>query len=133
MFRVALHNKVCSSNLPINYHREHLWLSIKIGNYKAIVGGIYRHPGQSSSVFTDALNACIEAMSLTNTDLIVAGDINIDLFNSAWSSNESNDYADFLSHHYLVPVITLPTRVTTKTYTLIDHICIHSSNLFSVE
>ena len=51
----------------------------------------------------------------------LAGDFNIDLLKSD-SDNHTKDFFDTLTSNLFVPHITLPTRITNRSQTLIDNI-----------
>jgi hypothetical protein len=68
----------------------------------------------------------VEVNSLQKKDscVIFAGDYNIDLLKHGSKSNVSN-FVDSIHSHGLFPTITLPTRVTTHSATLLDNIFIN--------
>ena len=97
-------------------------VTVDIGseNVKTVqVTCIYRNQGTPIDIFNEKFD---ELISLKNTkEYIVCGDFNINLLNV----NEHGDTADFLDMMYsnmLCPVISKPTRITTTSSTLIDHI-----------
>ena len=102
---------------------ENIWVSFKIKNQKIIVGGIYRHPHGEIDHFNNALNNAISKID-ENTLAIVLGDINIDLL--AENDAKRNHYLNNLFEHNFLPCITLPTRITHHSATLLDHIFIKS-------
>ena len=98
---------------------ENKWLSFKTGNQKIILGAIYRHPNGETDHFNDALKRTLNQIH-DDTLAIILGDININLLeeNDAKSNNYLNNYLE----HNFIPCITLPTRITHHSATLIDHI-----------
>ena len=56
-----------------------------------------------------------------NKRLVLMGDFNINLLECGISSHV-NDFVDSLESFYLLPSISLPTRITDRTRTLIDNI-----------
>ena len=56
-----------------------------------------------------------------NKQLIIIGDINIDLIKCE-THQLTSDYLDMIYSNSCFPVITQPTKVTNYTETLIDHI-----------
>ena len=100
---------------------ENRWLSFKIDNLNVVVGGIYRHPKSNINHFNTALNEIISQIN-DNTLAIVLGDVNINLL------SEDNDKVNTYLNNYLtknfIPCITLPTRITDHSISLIDHIFI---------
>ena len=98
---------------------ENKWLSFKSGNQKIILGGIYRHPNGETDHFNEALKNTLSQIH-DDTLAIILGDININLLevDDAKSNNYLNNYLE----HNFIPCITLPTRITHHSATLIDHI-----------
>jgi len=115
--------EVCHLNIessPIN-RVENMWLEISNENYHVIVCGIYRHPNQNFLEFKNKLENCLDKISSQSLPCVVAGDINIDLIKSVCHTATSQ-YVDSLFMNNFMPTILMPTRITKKTATLIDHI-----------
>ena len=102
---------------------ENKWVSFKINNQKVIIGCIYRHPKGNIDHFTSALKNTISHIN-DNTLAIILGDINIDLMQE--SDAKVNTYINNFFEHNFIPCITLPTRITHHSATLLDHIFIKS-------
>ena len=100
---------------------ENKWLEIQAGQKKYIIGGIYRHPNQSIRDFMSNLEHVLNAISDQKLPCIIAGDINIDL-TKCNTSNDTAAYVDCLFMHNCQPTVLMPTRITSKSATLIDHI-----------
>ena len=100
---------------------ENKWVSFKIGNQKVILGGIYRHPNGEIDHFNDALKNTLSHIH-DDTLAIILGDININLLNE--DDAKTNNYLNNYLEHNFIPCITLPTRITHHSATLIDHIFI---------
>ena len=68
----------------------------------------------------------MEKFSFVNKELYVLGDFNIDLLKT---DNDANidEFYNIISSNFLVPYITLPTRITSTSRTHIDNI--FSNNL----
>ena len=109
---------------------ENIWIKIKNRNDQQIViGVIYRHPISTSSVlsqFENALYDICDHFNNKNTELYILGDINIDL-TKLDSNNTVGSYANSLISNSLKCLIDKPTRITTSTKSLIDHI--YTNNL----
>ena len=97
---------------------ENKWLSCKIDNQNIIIGGIYRHPNRNTESFNNALKSTIEKIN-DNTLTIILGDINIDLIEE--NDANVNCYLNNYFENNFIPLITLPTRITHHSATLIDH------------
>jgi len=104
-----------------NYKVENLWIELETQNKKYIVGGIYRHPNQSIEEFQNNLDVTLQKINLRKIPAVIAGDINIDVLKYK-NNNETLRYVDNLLAQNILPVSLLPTRVTEKTATIIDHI-----------
>ena len=88
----------------------------------SIIGVIYRSPSfPSIQDFNDTLSQLLDRITLENKNIILTGDINIDLLKSN-SNRLATNYLDMMMSHNLIPCITLPTRITQSTASLIDHI-----------
>ena len=98
---------------------ENKWLSFKINKQECIVGGIYRHPGGDIGHFNSALNGTIKNIK-ENTLAITLGDININLMNEV-NDNNSTYLNNYVANNF-IPCITIPTRITDHSTTIIDHI-----------
>lgn len=98
---------------------ENLW--IKINAVDMILGVIYRHPKSSIKLFLEELNKNLEQMK--NSNLYIIGDINLDI-----SENSSAEYIDMLASNGYFPLISVPTRVTDTSSTIIDHIITNDHN-----
>ena len=93
-----------------------------------IVGCIYRHPSMSLSEFNDSyLAPLLSKISLENKTVLLLGDFNVDLIKCNIDSNTTN-YFDLVSSHNFLPYVTLPTRITAKSRTLIDNIFSNCTN-----
>ena len=87
-----------------------------------IVGTIYKHPTMNTDVFTENfLNPFMQKVNKENKRLVLLGDFNIDLLNCG-SSPVVNNFVDVLQSNFLLPSISLPTRITDRSSTLIDNI-----------
>lgn len=87
-----------------------------------LVTCIYRSPSFSNiAPFTQSLDRYflnIMSNSNTNTQLVLMGDLNIDLLSS---ESPVLEYLDVLSIHGLEPLIVCPTRVGPTSRTCLDH------------
>ena len=100
---------------------ENIWLEISKGSQQYLIGGTYRHPGQDIDKFTAKIEKILLQLKKLNSDCFIAGDINID-FVKYDSHSATSNYVENLLMYNFIPTITMPTRITPKTATLIDHI-----------
>ena len=101
---------------------ENKWISLNVGKQNIVIGCVYRHPKGDTSHFNDALNSLLNNIS-NNSIAIIAGDINMNLISN---SNNVETYLDNLLTNNFIPCITLPTRITHHSATIIDHINIRT-------
>jgi hypothetical protein len=135
-----LRNDLTLSSLTIKC--ENLFIEISNSTSKYIIGGIYRHPNQNVSHFSDVLQNSLNIIAKNKMPCIITGDCNIDLV-KADENKATSEFLHNLLLHNCLPVLLLPTRLTLKTATLIDHIYyyeganskkdlnIYSGNIFS--
>ena len=87
-----------------------------------IVGCTYRHPSMEISDFNMYyLSNLTETLSSENKKTVLLGDFNADLLNYD-SNHDVTDFLDAICSNLLLPHITSPTRITTKSSTLTDTI-----------
>ena len=108
---------------------ENIWYQTKSVNPKHdyIIGVIYRHPGGTVDCLTDFSDQLKETMSKINTEktkCIIAGDLNIDGLKIE-NSNPTKYFFNNILEENFIPSITLPTRITETSVTLIDHLLIN--------
>ena len=107
---------------------ETLFLEIVHTNRYIIIGVIYRRPHSCLTSFTQITNILLHTLQQNNNPVFMMGDLNIDLLLNSTSNPISVIISAFHSQYYYC-TITHPTRVTTTSTTLLDHIwtnCLHS-------
>ena len=87
---------------------------------------LYKPPLQNNSnsniqTFLEEFSPKFDTIAKSNTDVIVVGDLNIDLLQMKERSKFS-EYFDLFLGNGLLPQINIPTRFSRKNATLIDHI-----------
>lgn len=92
-----------------------------------IVGCIYKHPSLSLREFNSFLTPIFSKTNLENKTLILMGDFNIDLL-KVEEDPQIASFLDLVSSNFLQPHITLPSRITPASKTLIDNIYMSMSN-----
>ena len=86
------------------------------------MGIIYKHPSMPVNDFNDNyLSPVLHKLSTGNKSVIILGDFNVDLLKCDTDLNTS-EYFNLLSSNNFLPYITLPTRITAQSSTLIDNI-----------
>ena len=105
-----------------NYQVENIWLECSIPNVtkNIIIGNIYRHPGGNIQFFTEKLNDTVNKINKEDKICLICGDLNINTINT--KHKPTVDFLDTMLSENFIPQITLPTRITENSSTLIDHI-----------
>jgi hypothetical protein len=105
------------SDLSLNTPQiEDLWLQVN----NTVIGVIYKHPKASVELLNSSLEANLETIVQERKLSMICGDLNINLLNV--NDPEVKSYTNNLLAHNFIPTITLPTRITNNSLTLIDHI-----------
>lgn len=86
-----------------------------------IIGVIYRIPGTSPEDFNTKIAQTLSKISLENKSCYLMGDFNMDLLKFD-THTETSNLLDLIYSNGFIPVICKPTRITTETESLIDHI-----------
>ena len=104
---------------------ESTFVEILTENSKnTIVGCIYRHPDKDPEDFVqNYLSPLIQKLSTESKekDIFLMGDFNIDLLKHN-KGDVSSSFLSTLAEGGFLPSISIPTRITTKSKTLIDNI-----------
>ena len=90
---------------------------------KIILGNIYRPPrdiNENYRQFIDEFSTVLAKLERAHSDVIIAGDFNIDLL-KIHEKPIFGDYFDAITGHSFSPKITLPTRFSNLNGTLIDN------------
>ena len=115
--RQDLNQKLYSTGLLESVFAEVVFRSKK----NVIVGCIYKHPPMHINDFLNVLSPILSIINKENKTLVLLGDFNIDLL-SCSSCILHDSFLDLLACYNILPHITLPTRVTNESSTLIDNI-----------
>ena len=100
---------------------ENLWIKVTKGCNEYIIGAVYRHPGYKINCFTEKLDNIFTQITKCNIPCFIVGDVNIDL-KKFQSHQETKAYIDNLIINNFTPTVVMPTRITSKSATIIDHI-----------
>ena len=111
-------------NINKDKELESIFIEIITKNSKnIIVGCIYRHPcmhpQEFNSLFLKSLTNKLSKES--NKKIIILGDFNIDLIKTN-TNNNASEFLDIIYSSYLIPHITSPTRLSSRSHTLIDNV-----------
>ena len=113
-------------------HYETVWVEIENTKDKNIlICCAYRHPSYDPEIFTDYMQDLLSNSSVTNKQVYILGDFNIDLLNYDSHISTGNFVILFLSQHFL-PYIVHPTRVSDQSATIIDNIFSNACNFDTI-
>ena len=102
-------------------HIESLFIKINKNDTCMVFGCIYRPPSASITNFLDHLESILEQIfCLKPNHICIGGDFNMNLLDS--NNQYINQLKSIMSIYGLWPVIKRPTRVTSHSASLIDHI-----------
>ena len=112
-------------------------MSVKVTghNKDVIVGNICKSPKDNYDIenintFTTEIENVIHELDRWNSEILIAGDYNINLLNLD-VRQAFIDFFDSMLANSLFPRITLPTRLDKNSYTSIDYIYLKLSLLFT--
>ena len=101
---------------------ESLWIELNLTkNKQCILEVIYKHPKQNFNDFIQKISKCLDSLNKRNKTHRICGDINVD-FLSCDNYKETKNYCDSLSSYRCVSFLNFPTRVTSTSSNLIDHL-----------
>ena len=108
---------------------ESCWVEIDPNNNRKhiMIGCIYKHPTANVEELTIKFDEFLNQLNPNKYDMYIMGDMNIDLL-KYHCHQQTERYLDMIYSFNLLPVITKPTRITTHTATLIDHIYTNTIN-----
>ena len=86
-----------------------------------IIGCVYKHHTIDPKDFENLFLPTLKKANKEKKPVLIAGDFNIDLLKLN-SDTFTNEYFDQLTNNHFMPLITLPTRIASKSKTLIDNI-----------
>ena len=117
---------------------ESLFLKIKTKKDKfKIIGNIYRKPGTDAKEFNDRLEKMLDWIFKDNTlkradEIQILGDFNFDLLKHDKDISTSI-FLDTMLNFGLLPLISLPTRLTAYSSTLLDNVFSNKSQQLSFD
>ena len=96
-----------------------------------ILISIYRQPGNENfRGFLNQLRTWLNKWDKRSNEIIITGDMNLDLLKYE-SHSHTSDYLDLMLSHKLLPRILRPTRIKHQSASLIDHIFTKGENVLS--
>ena len=116
--------------------RENIFVSVKkpLGKKSIVIGNIYKPPKDNYNIenirtFTAEFERVPYKLNGNNSEVLITGDYNINLLDIETRQAFGDVFDCMLSNSYS-PKITLPTRLSNNTCTLIDNIYHRLSPLF---
>lgn len=106
---------------PTNQNYETLFIELETKPKNTIVGVIYRPPDSPFYPFIDHLNNTIKKINKENKPAFVCGDFNFNLLKLS-THHATNCFLNTFYSGSFYPLIDKPSRVTTKSSSLIDNI-----------
>ena len=104
---------------------ESLFIEIEPGSKNVVVGVMYRPPDQDVNGFNEFNASLLDHVTKNQKLVYLMGDFNINLLNKDTHCH-TKDFVNILTSHSMYPSITRPTRITSKSATLIDNIFTNS-------
>ena len=99
---------------------ESIWFEINNGDFqKVMVGVLYRKPNTDVKEFQESLLTVLEHIKVDRRNIIIIGDFNI---NSLSSEGTTEGFSTAMKCVRMEQKIKYPTRVTSESVTLLDHI-----------
>ena len=101
---------------------ESVFIEVFLSNKPSqIIGTIYKHPSMNVSTFTNNhLKNMLNAIHHENKSTLLTGDFNVNLI--TYNKRGTYNFLELLCNHNFTPQITVPTRLTEKSATIIDNI-----------
>ena len=101
---------------------ESVWVEIENNNGKNyLLCCTYRHPNSAIDTFCDYLQEILSNPAVSNKQIFILGDFNINLLNHN-SNTPTTNFVNFLFSKQFLPYIIHPSRVSGNASTLIDNI-----------
>ena len=113
----------------MTYNLETVTIQLKIGNCRSfIVTALYR-PLDKPVEYFDELESSISSIESEDKDTIMLGDTNCNFLEN--SDNDTKNLKRLSMTYKLTKLIKEPTRTTSDTKTLIDHITVNRTDIVS--
>ena len=96
-------------------------VKLSFGNKLYLIVGVYRAPAGPYSIFNADFSQLLEAPIVARCNTLSAGDFNIDMCYTPYPTN-THDFVNEMRAAHFLPLITIPTRVTSHSAINIDHI-----------
>ena len=111
---------ICTRQTPPYLTLFLLKSKIRMGK-NFIIGTVYRPPSANFHEFLESFQQLLHRVTRDNKMCDIMGDFNLDLLKTDLHS-ATNEFINALFSHFLYPLISRPTRLTSNSATLIDNI-----------
>ena len=98
-------------------------IEVRFENIITRIVGIYRPPNQSVDSFNSTIIDRILNSGLFRCRTFLVGDFNIDIGNMNLPC--VSDFVSIMRQNHFIPKISLPTRITESSHTIIDHVWVN--------
>ena len=112
---------------------ESIFIELKLNKKRIIIGTVYRpntYPKADIDIFMHTMLELQNIISRENKEVYILGDVNMDLLKFA-NHSKTGEYLENTFSQGFLPLITKPTRVSSHSATLIDHIYTNKKNITS--
>ena len=99
---------------------QSIFLDIRVSHKTFIIGAVYRSPSFPANAFLDPLEETLEKVNDGHKPCLIGGDFNFDLLKHNTDDTSSN-FVNLLASSGFLPCISLPTRITSQSSTLVDN------------
>ena len=106
---------------------EILWVEVRMNQRTLLLGNMFRPPNATSSVL-DSLEVMLERAVSERKEVILMGDFNLNLL---VHSTETDRLLQITEDNNLKQLISVPTRITNHSQTLIDLLFTTNPNIFT--
>ena len=118
---------LCEKLTSIEYkvkHMEFLGIEVSLEDFwKVLIIGIFRPTGKTPTDILKELELIFKTALDTNLPVIIAGDFNIDVTNV--NDALAKKYAALVNKYNLRMIVRDPTRISSKSTAILDHILIN--------
>ena len=104
---------------------ENLWIEIKIGFFRLVLGVVYRVPNFSMDESINIFDEILSQMAPSNENIIMLGDVNVDMFNLP------NRLSSCMDSYGFTQIVNEATRITDHSATLLDPIFVTNNNIIN--
>lgn len=109
------------------------WIVVCEAKYKTekvVITAVYRSPSSQDCEFYEVFEELMEELTEKDTDIIIAGDFNIDYNRESFYKSRINN---ILNDNGLKQIVNESTRITSRSRTLIDYVITNNHSKISAK